>query len=160
MSVDSSLRDHFEGGLESPLCLTWELTYACNLACRLCLSSSGRRDPRELSTDEALRLIDELAAMQVFYVNVGGGEPMIRRDFFDIIEHAVARRVGVKFSTNGTRVDEVAAPEAPAKTKAARTASAARHARRAPRARTPAFAALTPRRRWNPTSPWHHLRFG
>ena len=32
-----------------PICLTWELTYACNLSCVHCLSSSGRRDPRELS---------------------------------------------------------------------------------------------------------------
>ena len=42
------LVDHFQYGLNSPICLTWELTYACNLACVHCLSSSGRRDPREL----------------------------------------------------------------------------------------------------------------
>ena len=42
-----TLVEHFEHGLESPICLTWELTYACNLACVHCLSSSGRRDPRE-----------------------------------------------------------------------------------------------------------------
>src|SRR4030095_11944072 len=42
-----------------------------------------------------------LAAMQVFYVNIGGGEPLVRRDFFDLLEHAVASGVGVKFSTNG-----------------------------------------------------------
>jgi mycofactocin radical SAM maturase len=89
--------------------LTWELTYACNLACTHCLSSSGRRDPRELSTSEAKDLIDEIAAMQIFYVNIGGGEPMIRRDFFELLEHAVGQRVGVKFSTNGTRIDEKAA---------------------------------------------------
>jgi len=107
--VESSLRSRFEHGLAAPICLTWELTYACNLACAHCLSSSGRRDPRELTTLEAKRLIDEIAAMQIFYVNVGGGEPMVRRDFFEIVEHAVTRRVGVKFSTNGTRLDAVAA---------------------------------------------------
>jgi mycofactocin radical SAM maturase len=47
--------------------------------------------------------------MGVFYVNVGGGEPTIRSDFFAILEHAVERRVGVKFSTNGTRIDASAA---------------------------------------------------
>ena len=46
------LVDHFESGLDAPICLTWELTYACNLACVHCLSSSGRRDPRELTTAE------------------------------------------------------------------------------------------------------------
>ena len=109
MSVDASLRRRFEHGLAAPICLTWELTYACNLACRHCLSSSGRRDPRELTTDEAVTLIDEIADMQIFYVNVGGGEPMVRRDFFALVEHAVSRRVGVKFSTNGTRINAAAA---------------------------------------------------
>jgi mycofactocin biosynthetic radical S-adenosylmethionine protein MftC len=46
------LVEQFERGLAAPICLTWELTYACNLACIHCLSSSGRRDPRELTTDE------------------------------------------------------------------------------------------------------------
>lgn len=109
VAANSSLRDRFERGLNAPICLTWELTYACNLACAHCLSSSGRRDPRELSTAEAMALVDEIAAMQIFYINIGGGEPMIRSDFFDIVEHAVNRHVGVKFSTNGTRITPEAA---------------------------------------------------
>jgi mycofactocin radical SAM maturase len=96
-----TLTDDLKGGLDAPICLTWELTYGCNLACVHCLSSSGRRDPDELTTAEAVALIDELAAMQVFYVNVGGGEPTIRPDFWDLVDHAVGSRVGVKFSTNG-----------------------------------------------------------
>ncbi|MGE0308525.1 MAG: radical SAM protein, partial [Acidimicrobiia bacterium] len=96
-------------GLDAPICLTWELTYACNLQCVHCLSSSGRRDPRELSTAECRSFVDELAAMQVFYVNIGGGEPMIRRDFFDIVDYAIDQRVGVKFSTNGAFIDAEAA---------------------------------------------------
>jgi mycofactocin radical SAM maturase len=98
------LTEHFERGLDAPICLTWELTYACNLACVHCLSSSGRRDPRELSTDECRRVIDELRQMQVFYVNIGGGEPTVRRDFWDIVDYATERQVGVKFATNGSRI--------------------------------------------------------
>ncbi len=64
------LVEHFERGLAAPICLTWELTYACNLACVHCLSSSGRRDPGELSTAECKGLIDEFARMAVFYVNI------------------------------------------------------------------------------------------
>ena len=75
MSVAVPLVEHFAHGLDAPICLTWELTYACNLACRHCLSSSGRRDPRELTTDECKSVVDELERMQVFYVNIGGGEP-------------------------------------------------------------------------------------
>jgi mycofactocin radical SAM maturase len=99
------LVDDLKRGLDAPICLTWELTYACNLACVHCLSSSGRRDPRELTTAEAKAFIDELHDLQVFYVNIGGGEPTIRRDFFELIEYAIARDVGVKFSTNGSRID-------------------------------------------------------
>jgi mycofactocin radical SAM maturase len=99
-----SLSDEFESGLDAPICLTWELTYACNLACVHCLSSSGRRDPRELTTEECKRVIDELERMQVFYVNIGGGEPTVRRDFWELLDYAVAHHVGVKFSTNGSRI--------------------------------------------------------
>jgi mycofactocin radical SAM maturase len=98
------LVDRFAEGLDAPICLTWELTYACNLACVHCLSSSGRRDPRELTTDECKAVIDELEAMQVFYVNIGGGEPTVRKDFWELVEYATAHRVGVKFSTNGSRI--------------------------------------------------------
>ena len=103
------LVDDLKRGLDAPICLTWELTYACNLACVHCLSSSGRRDPRELSTAEAKAFIDELHDLQVFYVNIGGGEPTIRRDFFEIVEYAIERGVGVKFSTNGSRIDPATA---------------------------------------------------
>src|ERR1700691_3566015 len=98
------LVDRFQEGLDAPICLTWELTYACNLACVHCLSSSGRRDPRELSTQERRPLIDELQRMQVFYVSIGGGEPTVRRDFWELVDYATAHRVGVKFSTNGSPI--------------------------------------------------------
>jgi mycofactocin radical SAM maturase len=105
------LVDHFQDGLNSPICLTWELTYACNLACVHCLSSSGRRDPRELSTAEAKSVIDELQRMQVFYVNIGGGEPTVRSDFWELLDYAVTHDVGVKFSTNGIKLDEARAAQ-------------------------------------------------
>jgi len=98
------LVEHFALGLDAPICLTWELTYACNLACAHCLSSSGKRDPRELSTAEAKAVIDELERMQVFYVNIGGGEPTIRPDFWELVDYATAHKVGVKFSTNGVKI--------------------------------------------------------
>ena len=104
------LVDQFERGLDAPICLTWELTYACNLACVHCLSSSGRRDPRELTTQQCKDIIDELERMQVFYVNIGGGEPTVRSDFWELVDYATAHHVGVKFSTNGVRITpEVAA---------------------------------------------------
>ena len=106
---NGKLTDMFETGLTSPICLTWELTYACNLACVHCLSSSGRRDPRELTTAECQAVIDTLQRMQVFYVNIGGGEPTVRPDFWELVDYATAHQVGVKFSTNGIKLDGAAA---------------------------------------------------
>jgi mycofactocin radical SAM maturase len=107
--LTARLVEQFERGLAAPICLTWELTYACNLACVHCLSSSGRRDPRELSTAECEAVIGTLQRMQVFYVNVGGGEPTVRPDFWHLVDYATAHQVGVKFSTNGVRIDAAAA---------------------------------------------------
>ena len=103
------LVDQFELGLDAPICLTWELTYACNLSCVHCLSSSGKRDPRELSTSECKDVIDELERMQVFYVNIGGGEPTVRSDFWELVDYATEHHVGVKFSTNGVRINQTVA---------------------------------------------------
>lgn len=104
-SGPAALVEQLKGGLDAPICLTWELTYACNLECVHCLSSSGRRDPHELSTVEAKAVLDELHDLQVFYINIGGGEPMIRRDFFELLEYSISKGIGVKFSTNGAFID-------------------------------------------------------
>ena len=97
----TTMGDQLKAGLNAPICLTWEWTYACNLQCVHCLSSSGRRDPHELNTAEMFEVVDAFAELGVFYVNIGGGEPMLRPDFFEIVEYCVASGVGVKFSTNG-----------------------------------------------------------
>ena len=83
MSVDQAprpLKEQFTEGLQAPICLTWELTYSCNLACVHCLSSSGRQDPEELTPAEARQVVDEMVAMKVFYVNIGGGERPVPGD--------------------------------------------------------------------------------
>ncbi|HAB56526.1 MAG: mycofactocin radical SAM maturase [Acidimicrobiaceae bacterium] len=107
----SGLAEQMKRGLDAPICLTWELTYACNLQCVHCLSSSGRRDPRELTTEECEAVIDELQRMQVFYINIGGGEPTIRKDFWHLVRYAVDHGVGVKFSTNGSGIDDKVAEQ-------------------------------------------------
>ena len=56
-----------------------------------------------------MAVIDELERMQVFYVNIGGGEPTVRPDFWELVDYAVAHRVGVKFSTNGIKITPQAA---------------------------------------------------
>ncbi|MBE0616839.1 MAG: radical SAM protein, partial [Proteobacteria bacterium] len=95
-----------EQGLKAPVNLTWEVTLACNLRCRHCLSSSGHSAARELDTREALALVGELHEAGVFQVNFGGGEPFLRPDFGKILEACHDRGVMTCISTNGTLLDE------------------------------------------------------
>src|SRR5436190_6075815 len=93
-----------QGGLSAPMTVTWEITAACNIACVHCLSSSGRRRPRELKTEQALALVDELADMQVFQVHFGGGEPFIYPGIWQVLERCTARGLVMCVSTNGTLI--------------------------------------------------------
>jgi len=80
------------------------LTSACNLACRFCFYSAGKAAENELTADEYIRLIDDLAAMGTRTVYLMGGEPLLRRDIFHIADHARARGMVVGLVTNGTLV--------------------------------------------------------
>ena len=94
-----------EQGLRAPVNLTWEVTLACNLRCRHCLSASGKPAARELSTAEALDLVGQLDEAGVFQVNFGGGEPFLRPDFEDILAACHERGIVTCISTNGTLLD-------------------------------------------------------
>jgi mycofactocin radical SAM maturase len=92
--------------LKAPVNVTWEITQACNLACSHCLSAGVRAPGRgELATAQCLALIDELARMEVFQVNIGGGEPFLREDMLQLLAHAHARGITTCVSTNGTVLD-------------------------------------------------------
>ncbi len=93
-----------QGGLSAPITVTWEITAACNIACIHCLSASGRRRPRELKTEQALALVDELADMQVFQIHFGGGEPFIYPSIWQVLERCTMRELVMCISTNGTLI--------------------------------------------------------
>lgn len=83
----------------------WELTLACNLRCQHCGSRAGCRRPDELTTAEALDLVEQLADLGCELVTLSGGEPLLRDDW-DLVAQAVARRgIPVNMVTNGTLVD-------------------------------------------------------
>jgi len=76
---------------DAPERIYWELTRACDLACRHCrASASCDADPRELGTREIARVLDELASDAKPHVVFTGGDPLKRADFFDLVGHAVA----------------------------------------------------------------------
>jgi mycofactocin radical SAM maturase len=101
-------------GLSAPVNLTWEVSLACNLRCSHCLSASGEPAEGELTTAEALDLVEQLHQAQVFQINFGGGEPFMRPDFEEILDACHSRGIMTCISTNGTlltkeRVDRLAA---------------------------------------------------
>jgi heme d1 biosynthesis radical SAM protein NirJ len=84
----------------------WNLVRRCNLACKHCYSISGNVDfSGELSTAEVIRVMDDLKAFGVPVLILSGGEPLMRRDLFDITARAKALRFYVGLSTNGTLID-------------------------------------------------------
>ncbi|MGD1019577.1 MAG: radical SAM protein [Verrucomicrobiia bacterium] len=90
--------------------VVWNVTRTCNLRCVHCYSDSyAQKYPGELTHDEALRVIDDLAAFQVPAVLFSGGEPLTRPDLFDLMGYAVGKGLRLTLSTNGTLLDEAAA---------------------------------------------------
>lgn len=86
--------------------VVWNCTRACNLRCVHCYTDSDARHAEgELDGDEARALFDDLADFGVPAVLVSGGEPLVRRDIFDLAEHARDRGLRLTLSTNGTLID-------------------------------------------------------
>ena len=90
--------------------VVWNVGRRCNLRCVHCYSQShDRAYAGELSHEEGLRLIDDLADFGVPVILFSGGEPLLRPRIFELIEHAVRRKVRAVVSTNGTLITEVVA---------------------------------------------------
>ncbi len=86
------------------------LTNRCNLRCRMCglydAAEETRRAESELSTDDWKGVIDSAVRLHAAMVSMSGGEPLVRRDFFELIAYARARNLAVHICTNGTMMNE------------------------------------------------------
>lgn len=89
--------------LDAPLYVAWQLTNECNLACLHCIEESGPgkafRD--ELDTRQIFGVLEQLLDNEVPYLSFSGGEPMLRDQFFDMVEFICARGGQLKVETNG-----------------------------------------------------------
>jgi radical SAM protein with 4Fe4S-binding SPASM domain len=85
----------------------WEMTTACNLRCIHCHAAGGKRAADELTTDEAKRLLDQLAMVPEFRMMAfTGGEPLVRRDLFELLAYSQALGFTNTMATNATLVDD------------------------------------------------------
>ncbi len=88
---------------ERPFIVIWETTQACDLACVHCRACAQPfRSSQELTTDEAKRLIDEIAAMQAPLFVMTGGDPLKRPDIYELVEYAAGRGVRPSLTPSAT----------------------------------------------------------
>jgi radical SAM protein with 4Fe4S-binding SPASM domain len=85
----------------------WEMTTACNLRCIHCHASGGERAADELTTEEAKRMLDQLAEVSEFrMVAFTGGEPLVRDDLFELLAYSQALGFTNTLATNATLIDD------------------------------------------------------
>jgi heme b synthase len=98
---------------QAPRLVAWEVTRACDLACLHCRAvAQPHADPRQLSTDEAFRLVDDIAAFrQPVILILTGGDPLKRSDIFAIAERASRANLRVVMSPSGTQVTPASVAE-------------------------------------------------
>ncbi|MEM4246437.1 MAG: radical SAM protein, partial [Candidatus Bathyarchaeia archaeon] len=89
-----------------PFEVVWNFTHTCNLKCAHCYEDAGPPKP-ELSTDQAYEVIDNLskiAGVGLPALSFSGGEPLMRRDFFDVACYAKKKIPYLSIATNGTLI--------------------------------------------------------
>src|SRR5438552_732558 len=87
-----------------PLSVQLDVTYRCNERCVHCYLDHN--DYGEMTTAEIKDLLDQLAAAGVFFLVFSGGEVFLRRDFFELLEHARSLLFSVKVKTNAIMIGE------------------------------------------------------
>jgi radical SAM protein with 4Fe4S-binding SPASM domain len=90
-----------------PFEIVWDFTYQCNLKCKHCYENAGGKKRPELSTDEAKQVLDilsKLAGIGLPALSFSGGEPLARKDFFELAAYAKKRVGYVSIASNGTLI--------------------------------------------------------
>ena len=86
--------------------LAWEVTRTCNLSCVHCRAAAlDKPYPNEFSTEECLRLLDDVRSFASPIIILTGGEPLLRPDIFEIASYGTATGLRMVLATNGTLID-------------------------------------------------------
>jgi radical SAM protein with 4Fe4S-binding SPASM domain len=87
----------------APLMVVWNITRACNLRCKHCYQNAAAKpDPDELTLEEKLRAVDSMADDGVCFLAIAGGEPLVSKDLWPVLERAREREIHTTVATNGT----------------------------------------------------------
>lgn len=96
----------------SPLIIHWGVISECNLRCQHCYYKDNEKrynSLNDLTTKEALNLVDAFEELNVYHVKVSGGEPFLRKDIFEILKKLKSKNIALAIQTNGTLIDKVTA---------------------------------------------------
>jgi MoaA/NifB/PqqE/SkfB family radical SAM enzyme len=85
--------------------LIWNLTNRCNLYCKHCYSSANQETEGELSLEEIESIAEDLAREDVRFAILSGGEPLLRKDIYDISRILKDRGIKTYLSTNGLLIN-------------------------------------------------------
>lgn len=88
--------------LQAPFLVVWNYTDACNLRCKHCYQGAGKMSKDELSLDERLKIVDQLADNDVVAIAFSGGEALLRDDFWEVARYASSKGLYLSLATNGT----------------------------------------------------------
>lgn len=90
-----------------PFEIVWNFTYQCNLRCKHCYENAGNKRSTELSTDQAKHVLDilsHIAGVGLPALSLSGGEPLARKDFFELAAYAKKRVGYLSVASNGTLI--------------------------------------------------------
>ena len=88
--------------LQAPFLVVWNYTDACNLHCKHCYQGAGKMSKDELSLNERLNIVDQLADNDVVAIAFSGGEALLRDDFWEVARYASNKGLYLSLATNGT----------------------------------------------------------
>jgi len=91
--------------LSAPIQIAVLLTNKCNLKCSHCGNENRERKENELTKEEWFKIIDDCVEIGVFVFNASGGEPFIRKDWYDILYYARKKGIDIGITSNGTLID-------------------------------------------------------
>ncbi len=92
---------------KKPFIIFWEVTRACLLACKHCRAKAQTKPhPDELTTEEAFRVVDQILEFGQPYplLIITGGDPLMRKDLFEILEYAASKGIRVAIAFSGTKL--------------------------------------------------------
>ena len=106
---DDQLREMLEGSdfedYKSPLFIAWQLNSACNLGCLHCCEEAGHSMPDELTKSEALDFCRQIVDLDIPYMAISGGEPLLCPHIFDVCQLIRDNNISLKIETNGEFID-------------------------------------------------------